>query len=174
MNSYFLCFLFASSWDDWKSNDDIGSFCLFCKYSTSDIDDLQAHLLNKHKFDLMQIKEKMNLDFYLKVKLINYIRRQVHQRRCINCDEKFDDTSSLMIHMTVTAHINQLPDKSIWDQSQYLFPTYENDNLLHSIEDKDDEKSFDTTKMIPVIPEDDKITPNESILIDDNLRSNLF
>lgn len=31
-------------------------------------------------------------------------------------------------------HICQVPDKSLWDQPEYFFPTYENDNLLYLLD----------------------------------------
>ena len=40
--------------------------------------------------------------------------------------------------METENHLKPPADKSEWDESQYLFPTYENDNLLSCLPDGDD------------------------------------
>jgi hypothetical protein len=40
-------------------------------------------LLQVHGFDFVQIKTSLKLNFYLQIKLVNYIRRCVHLNTCI-------------------------------------------------------------------------------------------
>ncbi len=43
---------------------------------------------------------------------------------------------TLLEHMKNEGHMKLPEDKSEWDQSQYLFPTYENDILLSYLPDE--------------------------------------
>ena len=97
-----------------------------------------------HDFDFVEIKEEKKLSFYQQVKLVNYIRRQIHLGACIFCDENIEKAKhsdeiykeNLLEHMKTESHIKLPDDKSEWDQSQYLFPTYENDTLLSYLPDE--------------------------------------
>ncbi|XP_022099400.1 zinc finger protein 277-like [Acanthaster planci] len=157
------------NWEDWQEDSGIGAVCLFCPVSTADIKKLETHMLSLHGFDLEHMKRGLN--FYLQVKLINYIRRCVHQRSCIRCKEVFPNREGLLDHMTSQGHMTDLPDKQDWDQPQYFFPTYENDTLLYKLED-DDEDGIDDEPgragKTPVIAEDTPIA-RSSILRDHNV-----
>lgn len=59
------------------------------------------------------------LKFYQQVKLVNYIRRELHQCRCYCCQEKFETKEELVQHLVNTGHVMQLPEISHWDQPQY-------------------------------------------------------
>ena len=136
-------------WSDWRKYLP-GFVCLLCpatyKNSGSGASDLFLHMKSIHKFDFVEIKESMKLSFYQQVKLVNYIRRQVHLNACIHCDEKIESIEmksdseeykkGLLEHMTKESHMKLPDDKSEWDQSQYLFPTYENDLLLSYLPDE--------------------------------------
>ena len=102
-----------------------------------------------HEFDYKLTKSQMNLNFYQQVKLINYIRRQIYLNHCINCDEKFEHSESLMNHMKEQNHLKPPTDKDSWDQSQFFFPTYENDNFLCLIEDDEEVGGEDEAPVIP-------------------------
>ncbi len=58
------------------------------------------------------------LKFYQQVKLVNYIRRELHQCRCYCCQEKFETKEELVQHLVNTGHVMQLPEVSHWDQPQ--------------------------------------------------------
>lgn len=152
--------------------------CLFCEYSSSIPDKLTSHMQELHDLDLNEIKLRLNLNFYQQVKLINYIRRQVHLGICIGCQQKFDEKKILMEHMHEKGHTAVIPDISTWDQPQYFFPTYENDNLLCHIEDDDSDQQIkaDGTvcshSNVTVIAED--IPVEETILLDENLRKEII
>ncbi|XP_002742133.1 zinc finger protein 277-like [Saccoglossus kowalevskii] len=136
-------------WEDWEEKSGASAFCLFCDYSSTDIDKLLGHMSESHDFDLTQIKEEQGLNFYQQVKLLNYIRRQVHQNVCLSCQRKFDDKATMVEHLKKENHVKQLPPADTWDQPQYYFPTYENDALLCLLTDEDTELSGQV-----VVPED--------------------
>ena len=73
-----------------------------------------------HHFTLSASPEGVKLDFYLKVKVINYIRRQIHFRTCCYCAEKFECETSLREHMEKEKHCRLPNDASLWDQSQLV------------------------------------------------------
>ena len=107
-----------------------GAVCFFCPANYTDLKDLLNHMQVIHEFDYEEMKHELQLSFYQQIKLINFIRRQMHLNQCINCSEKFCDSESLMAHMKTESHLKPPNEKEDWDQSQYYFPTYENDNFL--------------------------------------------
>ncbi|XP_021369204.1 zinc finger protein 277-like [Mizuhopecten yessoensis] len=127
-------------WEGWREEAGSQAVCLYCMFSSSNPAKLSAHMQELHDLDFQEIKLKMNLDFYQQVKLINFIRRQVHLCTCIGCQTKFEDKQTLLDHMHELGHTNLIPEVALWDQPQYFFPTYENDNLLCQIQDDDGEE----------------------------------
>lgn len=109
-----------------------------------------------HGFDLHKLKTDLNLKFYQQVKLVNFIRRQIHQSRCYGCQKKFDSRADMMDHIISEGHVMKLPEVSTWDQPQYYFPTYENDGLLCTLSDSNEDEGDETchSEDIPVIAED--------------------
>lgn len=59
-----------------------------------------------------------DLSFYHQVKLVNFIRRQVHQNRCYGCQETFQSRDAVLAHVHAEGHVMTLPDASAWDQPQ--------------------------------------------------------
>lgn len=59
-----------------------------------------------------------DLRFYQQIKLVNYIRRQIHQGRCYSCQERFDSRADVLHHMVSEEHVMKLPEMSTWDQPQ--------------------------------------------------------
>lgn len=74
------------NWDDWNDGGDAEEedcsnpqmLCLFCDSSYSSCSSLFDHCASAHTFDFNEIKKAYNLDFYKCLKLINYVRSQVH------------------------------------------------------------------------------------------------
>ena len=130
----------------------LGAVCLFCPATYADFGDLLDHMNLVHEFDYKSTVKQMKLNFYQQVKLINYIRRQIYLNRCIYCDEKFENSEALMNHMKEQNHLRPPAEKDSWDQSQFFFPTYENDNFLCLIEDDDGTEKND--EEAPVIPQE--------------------
>lgn len=50
------------------------------------------------------------------MKIVNYIRKQIHTGKCVYCDASADQ---LNVHMSEQNHY-KLPTKSIWDQAEYV------------------------------------------------------
>lgn len=59
-----------------------------------------------------------DLSFYQQVKLVNFIRRQIHQNRCYGCQLTLDSRDAVLAHLRTQGHVMMLPDPSTWDQPQ--------------------------------------------------------
>lgn len=120
------------------------------------MDQIYTHMKEAHGFDLHKVRTELNLRFYQQVKLVNFIRRQIHQSRCYGCQEKFASRDDVLRHIEAEGHVMKLPDMSTWNQPQYYFPTYENDALLCTLSDSDEDESDETnhSEDVPVIAED--------------------
>ncbi|XP_078454979.1 zinc finger protein 277 isoform X2 [Lampetra planeri] len=141
-------------WSDWKEHP-VCAVCLFCDHMTDTTDSLHQHMQERHGFDLPTVRTSLGLRFYQQVKLVNFIRRQVHMLRCYGCGQRCSSREQLLEHMADVGHMATLPDRGEWDQPQYYFPTYENDTLLCGLpdsEDDDDERGGPGD--VPVIAED--------------------
>ncbi|KAM9077085.1 zinc finger protein 277 isoform 6-T7 [Megaptera novaeangliae] len=152
--------------------------CLYCEKTFRDKNTLKDHMrkkqhrrinpknreydrfyvinyLDAHEFDLLKIKSELGLNFYQQVKLVNFIRRQIHQCRCYGCHEKFKSKADLRTHMEEAKHTSLLPERQTWDQPQYYFPTYENDTLLCTLSDSEsDLTAQEQNGSIAIISED--------------------
>ncbi|XP_075996880.1 zinc finger protein 277 [Genypterus blacodes] len=141
-------------WSDWQARP-VSAVCLFCDHLSNTMDQIYTHMEEAHGFDLHKLRTELNLRFYQQVKLVNYIRRQIHQSRCYGCQEKFESRADVLQHISDAGHVMQLPDIKTWDQPQYYFPTYENDALLCSLTDSDGESDrTNHGEDLPVIAED--------------------
>ncbi|XP_022906495.2 zinc finger protein 277 [Onthophagus taurus] len=120
-----------NEYSDWNEKD-YQIFCLFCAYKNPKIDELRLHMKNDHSFDFNEITGK--LDFYQKVKLVNYIRRQMVHFNCVFCNQHFNHDHENKLHMNQEEHV-KIPEINVFDQPEYFFPTYENDTLLYYLED---------------------------------------
>lgn len=68
-----------------------------------------------HEFDFAQLTTTMN--FYQKIKLVNYIRKQIHNNKCIFCDKSFDSPSDLRSHFNEEQHY-KLPDVAVFNHPE--------------------------------------------------------
>ncbi|XP_058118653.1 zinc finger protein 277 [Anopheles ziemanni] len=126
-----------SDWSDWNGEEQTTT-CLFCTHSEANIDKLKQHMVDKHSFDFTQTVHGMS--FYQRVKVVNFIRRQMHIRKCIACEQQFNDYKSLCEHMDAEEHYRLSKESSGWDQPEYFFPTYEDDQFLCHLEEIDNEE----------------------------------
>ncbi|XP_068595642.1 zinc finger protein 277 [Brachionichthys hirsutus] len=142
-------------WSDWQAHP-VSAVCLFCDHQSETMDQIYTHMKDTHGFDLHQLRTELGLRFYQQVKLVNFIRRQIHQSRCYGCQEKFDSRDDVVRHIVDEGHVMMLPDASAWNQPQYYFPTYENDALLCTLRDSGEDERDETNrcKDVPVIAED--------------------
>ncbi|KAJ8917260.1 hypothetical protein NQ315_002277 [Exocentrus adspersus] len=120
-------------YSDWNEEADQIT-CLFCRSKEENIHVLCLHMEADHGFDFVEQTE--GLDFYQKIKLVNYIRKQMHSNRCVFCDTAFESFARLQEHFVAEEHYKR-PDVKIFDQPEYYFPTYENDAFLYLIDDLD-------------------------------------
>ncbi|XP_063223627.1 zinc finger protein 277 [Bacillus rossius redtenbacheri] len=137
-----------SNWSDWQDEDSFGEtvVCLFCETAVQDFESVLRHMITVHSFNFVENCKKNHLNFYDQVKLVNFIRRQVHQQKCVLCSEWFADKQSLFAHMKGSGHI-AVPDKQLWNQPEFYFPTYENDSFLCFLEDLEDNDAEDNLCM---------------------------
>ncbi|XP_053741891.1 zinc finger protein 277 isoform X2 [Synchiropus splendidus] len=144
-------------WSDWQAHP-VLAVCLFCDHQSDTMDQIYIHMKGAHGFDLHKLRTDLGLGFYQQVKLVNFIRRQIHQSRCYGCEEKFESRQEVLQHLELRGHVMKLPDMLTWDQPQYYFPTYENDALLCTLSDSDGEQSDERHHHdnVPVFAEDDR------------------
>ncbi|CAF89879.1 unnamed protein product, partial [Tetraodon nigroviridis] len=147
-------------WSDWRAHP-VSAVCLFCHHQSETMEPIYAHMKESHGFDLHQLRTRLDLSFYQQVKLVNFIRRQIHQNRCYGCQRAFGSRDAVLAHVQSQGHVMMLPDASAWDQPhrrpsllRYYFPTYENDALLCTLSDSDDGGEAGRHGDVPVIAED--------------------
>ncbi|XP_010464990.1 PREDICTED: probable protein arginine N-methyltransferase 3 [Camelina sativa] len=132
-------------WGDWKADDngvgvgggdeeDDGSesdfLCLFCDSHYTSCDSLFEHCRLSHGFDFRSVRKELKLDFYSSFKLINYIRSQVAEYKCLSWRIEAGDFKDV---------------KFPWDEEKYLKPFLQDDSLLYSFaDDEEDEEEEDT------------------------------
>lgn len=165
-----------SDWSVWETEDNVQITCLFCLHSETSIMQIKNHMTRSHAFDFDAVINKLN--FYQKVKFVNYIRRQVSLIRCINCDAKFNESDQkgsalekLLEHMANYGHF-QIDDMRRYNQPEYFFPTVEDDPFLCFLEDtyEDSDLSSCNDDSANVICEDIKaqLNVNAEIFIAEN------
>ncbi|AEE75178.1 unnamed protein product [Arabidopsis thaliana] len=139
-------------WGDWKADDngieggeeeeeDDGDdsesdfLCLFCDSHFVSCDLLFEHCRLSHGFDFHGVRKELKLDFYSSFKLINYIRSQVAENMCFSWKIEADDYKDV---------------KFPWDEEKYLKPFWQEDSLLYSFADdeEDEEVTFDREEVM--------------------------
>jgi len=129
-------------WSDWIEPDTEAT-CLFCDFRCSESQKMCHHISSTHSFDLKNLNEDFSV-----IKVINYIRRQVYEQKCIYCDQRCTSKDELISHMKDLIHCQLPADRSIWDQSQFYFPTFENDALFSLLCPPEDICEVDSNKVI--------------------------
>lgn len=145
----------SSDWSDWKENSQL-LVCLFCDEKCSSYDAIKGHMKNgKHEFDLE--KAFTDRSFYEKIKMINYIRRQIINNRCTFCQTKHSTKEELRVHLDTEKHCAlETTREDPWNQPEFFFPTFEDDALLYFIEEDTNVDNND----VCVFSEDTKIIAN--------------
>ncbi|KAL2461114.1 putative protein arginine N-methyltransferase 3 [Abeliophyllum distichum] len=147
------------NWNDWKTDGEEeeleGSkaqlLCLFCDSVYSSCSPLFEHCASAHHFDFNAIKKTHGLDFYKCLKLINYVRYQVAENRCWSCGMTCQSLRDLQNHLHGV--VNFEGSMLQWDNDRYLNPILQDDALLYSFaEDEEDEDgdnmSFDPKELV--------------------------
>lgn len=96
---------------NWIDDSGSGVLCLFCDVKSPSSSSLIDHMRLSHKFDILMLVKDWSLDFFARIRLINYLRREIVK----NAD--FDWT---------TYKISPEDFANV----QFLFPTLEDDGLL--------------------------------------------
>ena len=140
--------LWRSGWSDATGEDERSPpiHCLFCVEVNREWPDMEDHmkvgiifvlqfsevllfletsnicpclfLKTAHGFSLGVSPSGAQMDFYLKVKAVNYIRRQMHFGACPCCLMRFSESEQLRAHMEAERHCRLPDDKNKWSQSQ--------------------------------------------------------
>jgi hypothetical protein len=123
------------SWSDWCEDDAaLKLTCLFCDHQSNNLQSLNCHSQVNHDgfsldnlnlsfylqvriFDLITSHLNLNCYFLFKVKLVNYIRRQMHINHCPVCDSNFLTKPLLVSHLAAEKHYC-LPDQKLFDQPE--------------------------------------------------------
>ncbi|KAH8402141.1 hypothetical protein KR009_010003 [Drosophila setifemur] len=139
-----------SDWSDWAADGEPTSIkCLYCPHLGEGFSDLKQHMIDAHRLDFE--KETNSLNFYQRVKVVNYLRRQLCMLRCVTCDLQFDELDLLTEHMAQESHCS-IGKKGSWDKPEFFFPYMENDGLLCVLDDSaGDDPEAD---VVPIISED--------------------
>ncbi|XP_012218804.1 zinc finger protein 277 isoform X2 [Linepithema humile] len=116
-----------TSWSDWNE-ESITIICLFCNYSNNEFTYILTHMKEAHSFDFEETVK--DLTFYQKVKVVNYIKRQIQLQRCISCEI---ETDNVLEHMKNQQHY-KIAAQKVWDQPEYYFPMSENDSFLYNLD----------------------------------------
>ncbi|GFP93253.1 probable protein arginine n-methyltransferase 3 [Phtheirospermum japonicum] len=132
------------NWDDWKDDAveeqglNLQLLCLFCDSSYGSCSSLFEHCASAHTFDFYGIKKAYHLDFYKCFKLINYVRSQVAVNICWSCGTICMSKEELQkhFHKAVNFDGSSFP----WDDDRYLNPFLQDDSLLYSFGEDDDEE----------------------------------
>lgn len=149
-----------ADWSDWNGILKQSFNCLYCEYKTNEYKQLNEHIKEKHSIDLNSSLKPLH--FYQRIKLVNYIRRQMCFNRCVTCDERFPEADSLQKHLIDKQHFGVGTTKQ-WDKPEYFFPTYEDDDLLFVLDnlDEDSDESNDITEsenLVPIFVEESSVT----------------
>ncbi|WVZ66451.1 hypothetical protein U9M48_015663 [Paspalum notatum var. saurae] len=127
-------------WDDWCSDgEDSGSglLCLFCSSRFDAGNSLFEHCAAEHGFDFHRTVKELGLDFYGCIKLINFVRSKVAEKKCWSCGQAFSSSVRDCSHLHPVENF-LIEGKVPWADDAYLKPFMEDDSLLHSLSIDDD------------------------------------
>lgn len=133
-----------SDWSDWEGEKQKLT-CLFCPIIDTDFISLKKHMTAEHGIDFEETVKELN--FYQKIKIVNYIRRQMHILRCVTCNDSFETIDDLQKHLKDEKHYG-IGEKTSWDQPEFFFPTYEDDNFLCYLEDNQHDNSSEDSATV--------------------------
>lgn len=144
-----------SDWSDWEDrNQETEIICLFCLHKEHDFEALTHHMSTAHQFSFDDTTK--TLSFYQKVKMVNYIRRKVHLKQCLSCDESCETVEELISHMTELGHIRC--DQSDFEKPEFFFPTFEDDSFLCHLDNFNDEEEEVSDDSGTVVISEDRIS----------------
>ena len=113
------------TFSDWEEENDVFIVSLFSHFSSGDIKEVFEHDLLNFKFNIKDIASKFCVDEVDLIKLINFIRKQIHDAQC--CSKVIDDEFINNLKWKISA------DEFMHDE--YLKPVMANDALLCQLDD---------------------------------------
>eukprot|EP00053_Salpingoeca_punica_P017542 m.169207 g.169207 ORF g.169207 m.169207 type:complete len:472 (-) comp17235_c1_seq3:2766-4181(-) len=138
-----------NTWDDWNDEGEASTKCLFCPSACPSPAACFAHMKDAHDFDFWQLVDTWQLTFYHRIKLVNFVRHQLEQKKCPQCDASSGTSEELLAHMKENNHFSVRRDAAFWEQAEYFFPIMENDALLCALEDEGEIAEPDTPAVAP-------------------------
>lgn len=136
-------------WDDWCSDGEdaaAGLLCLFCSSRFDAESSLFEHCSAEHRFDFHGTVKELGLDFYGCIKLINFIRSKVAEKKCWSCGQAFSSNIEQCSHLHPVENC-LIEGKVPWADDVYLKPFMEDDSLLHSLSIDDDDDDDNDVSM---------------------------
>lgn len=105
-------------WEDAEPEENFDTFIsLLDDEVFTDLNQMIKHCKEKHNFDFLELRKRLNLDFYGNIKLVNYIRSQVHSGSSVSSEsvkkEDFEDEKFLKPVLeddAVLFNLDELPD----------------------------------------------------------------
>lgn len=146
-----------SDWSDWEGEKQ-NLNCLFCSVNDTDFPAIKKHMKASHDLDFEAAISGLN--FYEKVKVVNYVRRQMHTLKCVSCSEQFETIKLLHDHLAALNHYGIGKQKD-WDHPEFFFPTYEDDSFLCYLDDPSDNTC--TEEDAVVISEEPIVSVNPNV-----------
>jgi len=130
--------------DEWSEWQECGEpiECLFCDFTTPDPKILfDDHLPKRHDFKFYDLVQ--GLDYYERVKIVNYLRWCYSQNKCYHCESDFANQQDLISHLSLEnasrGHkVSELPSLDVWNSPNFYFSCKDNDPLLYHIRDGDE------------------------------------
>lgn len=122
-----------TEWSDWEGEQQVLT-CLYCAFTTTytEFGRLKMHMKDEHGVDFDRATQ--SLSFYDRVKIVNFVRRQMHLLKCLTCGSQFKVIGELQKHLQDQQHYG-IGERKQWDLAEYYFPTYEDDAFLCSLDD---------------------------------------
>lgn len=131
----------GDEWSEWQETGEPMA-CLFCDFTTPDPNTLfEDHLPSRHEFKFYELVK--GLDYYEKVKIINYLRWCYSENKCYHCEKDFSNEKELIAHLSPDnksrGHkIDELPSLDVWNSPNFYFSCKDNDPILYHIKDEDE------------------------------------
>ncbi|KRY54627.1 Malignant T-cell-amplified sequence 1, partial [Trichinella britovi] len=164
------------SWNEWDEEDieeELAFVCLLCDKAFQAVPLLLQHMLEQHHFHFSEFLENERMDFYERIKFVNFVRKKCHDFVCFICGkDDLRSSDALKKHLSEKSEeqMKRLPGREKWNKDEYLLPTYENDLLLTVLDEIGGE--FVDGPVAEVHPED---LPDiyDSILNDPEIKEDL-
>lgn len=119
----------AQDFNDTEVNE---TLCLICESTFMNPEEVIRHMRQVHNFDINEIRNVLQNDFYNCVRFINFARYEKSKNHCFICEQYIADNYSDHIE----SHENKIPGQisKIFREDQLLIPFIDGDPLLTELE----------------------------------------